>query len=377
MSGPWARLARVTEVPRDLLSGGYPPFVTGGALGRDEIPVFVFHSLEPHAFGANLSFLHDNGYVTLSAAEYLEALTGSRPAPEQAVLLTIDDGRASVYSVGLPLLRRFGMKAVVFLVPSRVGDEPPRAIAEGTLAAPSANEGFLSWSEIEILARTGLFEFESHSLSHARVHVAPKVVDFVGPGAREGYRSLDVPRIHEGGGDVPVADIPLGTPLLASEPRLGEALRFFEEEAARSAAVRRAADESLFANPQWREELRRLTPDPVAGRFETAEEQAAAIRRELLGSKTLIEERTGRPVSHLCYPWHVSGPTSERIAREAGYRTAFSGKVKGVPVTRPGGDLSRIARIGEDWLETLPGKGRRSAFSVLRSKWRRRALGKA
>jgi hypothetical protein len=35
------------EVPRDLLLGRYPPFVTGGPLPRGHVPVFVFHSLEP------------------------------------------------------------------------------------------------------------------------------------------------------------------------------------------------------------------------------------------------------------------------------------------------------------------------------------------
>ena len=38
------------EVPRDLLMGRYPPFVTGGALPRGHVPVFVFHSLEPESF---------------------------------------------------------------------------------------------------------------------------------------------------------------------------------------------------------------------------------------------------------------------------------------------------------------------------------------
>ena len=70
----------------------------------------------------------------------------------------------------------------------------------------------------------------------------------------------------------------------------------------------------------------------------------------------LIEERTGRPVVHLCYPWHVAGATARRLAAEAGYETAFCGKVAGVPLTRPGGDLRQIARLGEDYVELLPGK---------------------
>ena len=41
-------------------------------------------------------------------------------------------------------------------------------------------------------------------------------------------------------------------------------------------------------------------------------------------------------------------------------------------VTLPGGDLRAIARLGEDYLELLPGVGRASLSEVLRRKWSRR-----
>ena len=94
--------------------------------------------------------------------------------------------------------------------------------------------------------------------------------------------------------------------------------------------------------------LQRLVPgDRVPGTWEAPAERDRAIHHELLESKRLIEERTGQEVIHLCYPWHVSGPTARRLAREVGYRTAFGGKVPGTPLTMPGGDPHSIARIGE------------------------------
>jgi peptidoglycan/xylan/chitin deacetylase (PgdA/CDA1 family) len=366
------------EVPRDLLLGRYPEFVTGGALPRGHVPVFVFHTLEPQSFGRRLQYLADNGYVTLSAEEYFVALMNSRPAPERAVLLTLDDGRASVYSVGYPLLSRYGMKAVVFLVPSRITSAPARPAALGAAGQepPDPNEGFLSWEEVEVLSGSGLFEFHSHSLTHARIHTGPHLVDFLTPPMREGYRSLDVPRIHEGGRDLPVERIPLGTPLLRSAPRLSEERRFYEDPAIRREAVERVAaegGEGFFCKNGWRRTLRSLmAARPLRGRLETPRERESAIRHELTESKRLIEDRVGKPVTHLCYPWHVAGPSAERIAREAGYRTAFCGKLRGIPLTLPGGDPQRIARIGEDYLETLPGKRRVGIAEILRRKWRRR-----
>lgn len=372
------------EVPCDLLLGRYPDFVTGGALPRGHVPVFVFHTLEPESFGRKLAYLAANGYSTLSADEYFLLLMGTRPAPERAVVLTLDDGRASVYSVGLPLLSKFGMKATVFLIPSRISDGPARPFrlaGEPRSHEPDPNEGFLTWEEVERLSRCGLFDLQSHSHSHARVHTSPYVVDFVTPEMRLGYRSLDVPLIHDGGRDLPVEEVPLGTPLLRSAPRLSEARRFYEDPASRRAAVDRVAAEgreAFFHKGGWRRRLHTLLDQaPLRGRLETAEECLAAIRHELVESKRLIEERTGKPVTHLCYPWHVSGPSAERLAREAGYRTAFCGKVRGVPLTLPGGDPLRIARVGEDYVLTLPGNGRAGIAEILRAKWRRRVSGKA
>jgi peptidoglycan/xylan/chitin deacetylase (PgdA/CDA1 family) len=117
--------------------------------------------------------------------------------------------------------------------------------------------------------------------------------------------------------------------------------------------------------------------DRVPGTWEAPAERDRAIHHELLESKRLIEERTGQEVVHLCYPWHVSGPTARRLAREVGYRTAFGGKVPGTPLTMPGGDPHAIARIGEDYVELLPGRGRATLSEVLARKWRRRVRGRA
>jgi peptidoglycan/xylan/chitin deacetylase (PgdA/CDA1 family) len=379
-------------VPRDLLLGRYPAFVTGGALPRGHVPVFVFHSLEPDSFGRKLRYLGDNGYRTLSADEYFLFLMGARSAPEKAVVLTLDDGRGSVWSVGFPLLRTYGMKATVFLVPGRIasrpGTLPPhwddvregRADAEAVLARDEGENGFLSWEEVEVLSRSGLFDFQSHTLTHARVHSGPQLAGFMTPRLRRGYASMDTPLIEEGGRDLSPAEVPLGTPLFRSEPRTSEALRFYEEPAARRDCVEKVASEGgegFFHRDGWDRALRRLVDGrSIGGRYETPAEREAAIRRELASSKQEIESRTGKPVIHLCYPWHVSGPTARRIAREVGYRTAFGGKVPGVPITLSGGDPQAVARISEDYLELLPGRGRADLASVLRHKWSRRLRGK-
>jgi hypothetical protein len=43
-----------------------------------------------------------------------------------------------------------------------------------------------------------------------------------------------------------------------------------------------------------------------------------------------------------------------------------------VPLTLQGGDPQRIARIGEDYVEALPGRGRNDLTTILRRKLARR-----
>ncbi|HUG52233.1 MAG TPA: polysaccharide deacetylase family protein [Vicinamibacteria bacterium] len=373
-------------VPRDLLLGRYPAFVTGGPLPRGHVPVFVFHSLEPASFARKLQYLADNDYVTLSATDYFQFLMGTRPAPPGAVVLTFDDGRGSLWSVGQPLLRRFGMKGIVFLVPGRVrsrpGPLPPtwddvearRQAPEAILGREKGEGALLSWEEIAALAPSGVFDFQSHTHTHARIHTAPRVAGFLTPEARHGYAAMDVPLVEVGGEDRFAGELPLGTPLLVSEPRTSESPRFYEDEGFRRACVDEVAaeGEGFFTRRDWLPRLRRLADRrPLPGRWESPSEREAALLRDLGESKRVIEERTGQPVVHLCYPWHVAGPTARRLAREVGYRTAFLGKVPGTPITLSGGDPMSVARIGEDYVELLPGRGRALLSAVLRRKWRR------
>jgi peptidoglycan/xylan/chitin deacetylase (PgdA/CDA1 family) len=375
-------------VPRDLLLRRYPPFVTGGELPRGDIPVFVFHGAEPLSFARKAAHLAENGYVTLSADEYLAVLRGQREAPPRAVVLTFDDGRGSVWSVAAPLLKRHEMKAVVFLVPGRIASRPgARAPTWEDVEAGRADEAtvlrreegpgaLLSWEEVEALASSGLFDFQSHTLRHARVHTGPQLAGFVTPRSRRGYDAFDQPLLRQGDRDLLGEETPLGAPLLRSAPRTSEETRFYEDPAVRDACVAEVADgggEGFFLRSDWEARLRHIwRRTRVHGRYETAEERAEAIRVELADSRRWIEEHTGRPVRHLCYPWHAAGPTARRLAVEVGYETAFCGKVVGTPITLRGGDPRSIARIGEDYVELLPGRGRATLAEVLRRKWARR-----
>src|SRR5690606_5045488 len=99
------------------LSQCYPAFVTRAAAPQPgEVPVFVFHTIEPDRFAAQLTHLVESGYRTIDPDEYMRILSGAVRGSGREVLLTIDDARSSLWRYAFPLLRRFGCRATTFAI---------------------------------------------------------------------------------------------------------------------------------------------------------------------------------------------------------------------------------------------------------------------
>ena len=316
----------------------YPPFVYGGACR--EVPIFCFHEVEPEPLEAQLKFLTENGYHTIITDELL-----SDP-PEKSVMLTFDDGWGSLWTVGLPLIQKYGVRIVVFLVAGRIGERH-----------------LLTWEQVGEMHKTGLVDFQSHTLTHSRVFCSPTIVDFAHPSLQ--YGELDAPEWESG----PFA---LGRPIYRSYPRMG-CRRYLEDDELRIACESLAAGHGFFEKPHWRKELSALVrKHEPAGRFETDEEQKHAHSRELTESKRLIEEHLGKSVKHLCYPWHCYSKLAVELSATAGYEMSFVGKLHGrYQGIRPGSP-TLIARVGGDFFFRLPGKGRMPLFRILLAKVARR-----
>ena len=335
-SGEAARLL-LDLVTRD------PPFVRGGALDPQDIPVFTFHSIEPRSFERKMKYMKDAGYRAITMAAYLDALNGRRAAPRKSVLITIDDGRASTWTAAHPILARLEMRATAFLVTSAIHDsaEVSKHLDDATdaewagLASRDASleRPFLTWGEVR--AMRDVIDIESHTHLHALVPMGRE-----GGGARSaamasGYGAFDCPFVWIDGREVRGAEVPFGHPLPPSAPRLS-------------------------GRPAYRS---------IDGRFETSEEMREAIRFDLHESMRLLRENANVDTAAVCYPWHVHSGIARSIAAEVGYAAGFAGKANtGASISRVGSDLFSLARVGEDYVERLPGPARRSLPSILAEK---------
>src|SRR5690606_5641594 len=130
---------------------------------RGEIPIFNYHEVTRAQLEPDLAYLRENGYATLGLGEYLRA-AASR-APRRAVLLTFDDAWSSFFSVAFPLLREYGMRAVVFAPTHWVDGNGPAGL-------------FMSWREVRECAASGFVDVQSHAWRHALVHTSNRLSGF-------------------------------------------------------------------------------------------------------------------------------------------------------------------------------------------------------
>ena len=79
-------------------------------VGRHKIYVFK------NKFEAQLKFLKENGFETLTFHDLLQNNINDW---NKKIVLTFDDGYEDNYTILFPLLKKYGFKAVIFLVTQR------------------------------------------------------------------------------------------------------------------------------------------------------------------------------------------------------------------------------------------------------------------
>ena len=102
---------------------------TGRAYAAPQIRVLTYHRfgrvgrdpfcVASRAFDAQMAYLADHK-LAISLADFEDCIAGKRTPPQGAVLVTIDDGFRSTYSVALPILRHYAIPAVAFVTPGFV-----------------------------------------------------------------------------------------------------------------------------------------------------------------------------------------------------------------------------------------------------------------
>lgn len=130
------------------------------------VPILLYHYVEyvkdegdtirkslnitPDTFDAEIKTLKDAGYEFITIRDLADALDDKITFAPKSVILTFDDGYRDFYTDVFPILKKYNVKAVAFVVPNFLG-------------SPNNLD---TWMLSEI-AKSGLVEIGAHTMNHS------------------------------------------------------------------------------------------------------------------------------------------------------------------------------------------------------------------
>ncbi len=310
--------------------------------------IFSFHDCLPDVFSSHIELLVYKHYSILSGQELLQRMslaagTRGRSASEnktREAVLTFDDGRRNCWTVIFPLLKKYRIKAIFFIIPSRISDSEEYLpnledywdgrVSWENLYLSHRRAPYLTWRELDIMQKSGYVEVHSHGLRHDVVYISSKIIDFQHPGVYEMPVYFD--EWYDAGR--PLLDYQWGAPVyerswapFASNVYVPEK----RPDTVMNDFVKKNGSILFFRKKNWRKKLFEYYSGEKKnfgkGRFRKIENKEDA-RASIVESKNLIEKKLGSKCLFFSLPLYQGGEEILKIADEAGYRAVFSGPAK-------------------------------------------------
>ncbi|MCJ7497053.1 MAG: polysaccharide deacetylase family protein [candidate division Zixibacteria bacterium] len=129
-------------------------------------PVLAYHKVtdefewgitrvKPESFEQQMEYLKEKGFSSID----LEELLSGEEKKDKQIVFTFDDGYESVYQNAFPVLKRYGFKAIIFIITGYTGKENSWEAGFGRKFR------HLSWEQIQEMKESG-FQFGSHTVNH-------------------------------------------------------------------------------------------------------------------------------------------------------------------------------------------------------------------
>ena len=108
-------------------------------------------SVKPEDFERQMKYLAEHNFHSITPQELYAALVGGAELPENPVLITFDDGYMDNYTNAYPILKKYGLKATMFVI---------------TGFLDRAQPGYFTWGQAAEMEASGLINIESHTVTH-------------------------------------------------------------------------------------------------------------------------------------------------------------------------------------------------------------------
>ena len=145
------------------------------------VPVLMYHHVLPKSgsiaigvneFEAQMKMLAENSYNTITPKELELWKTGQITLPKKSVLITFDDGWRDNFIYAYPVLKKYNLKATIFLVTGwinaasehRADFEPLEHEEAKKEAKNKPGALFLNWDEVAQMS--DIISFHSHTHGH-------------------------------------------------------------------------------------------------------------------------------------------------------------------------------------------------------------------
>ena len=138
---------------KDRNKGGLSPE------GYQTIPILAYHRFAENCksplcvptriFDLQMRYLKENGYRVINPEELRAFLEYRQSLPKKSVLITMDDGYRSVYSIAYPILKKYGFTAIFFIYTDFVG----------------VSSSAVTWDQLREMKANG-FTIGSHTMYH-------------------------------------------------------------------------------------------------------------------------------------------------------------------------------------------------------------------
>ena len=321
-----------------------------------DLPVIYFHSIAPrqnynwsyshltlelHFFEELLKYLRRNKYETILLDEFID--NANEISSDKVIALSFDDGYLDNWIYVFPLLKKFEFNATIFISPETVDKQNiirPN-LDDYWLGKINWNDldrwGYLSWQEMLEMQKTGLFSFQSHTMSHTKYFISEKINGFHHPGSNRIYPLWNTnPELKPYYIGNPSFNniLPFGYPLFEEESAV-TAHRIFINDDFNSEVV------DALKNYDWsqgdKDAYKIIQPlldnytkkNILIHHRENEREHQQRINYEVVQSKKIMEMQLGQPVTICCWPHGNNSEYLHDIAVKNGYKATTIGKFHG------------------------------------------------
>jgi len=292
-------------------------------------------------FDKQMSYLARN-HNLLSLEQLIELLKNNKPIPKRTVVITFDDGWRDNYLYAYPILKKYRVPATIFLPTDFVGTHKIFWFLQVKLLLAGGN--FPSEKLAGILEKVK--EENKTSLSAGSLNSLD--IDSIGGDADnfiEKMKHLDFEVIQK------VIDSMIAESGIPQDERTKKRWVLSWDEVMEM----NQNNIDFGSHGQSHRILTALSTDEV--------------RQELVESKNIIEEETGKKVHLFSYPNGDYNSELKKLVQEAGYRCAVT--IKGCEEKEKEPDLFALRRIGvhEDVSTDLKGKFSEALFASNINGW--------